>query len=195
MNFSDLAFLSFLTPVESLWLFLAFYLIKWLWQNHKERENYELATKSFFEDFEHNTKNCVLTEPHEEPCRIAVVLLKLDSEKCMENFNKDGKDYWKRYNYLLKTSDSREFRRYYLELCEVYGIKNRSAFRKWLKEQGEKSTNNRVNEAKRENKNSDIWENHKLESKIDYLEYHEAMREDQNEYVKEMYEGYKLGVQ
>lgn len=182
MNFSDLAFLSFLTPVETLWVFLSFYLIKWLYQNHKERENYELATKSFFDDFEHNTKNCILTKPHEKPYRIAVALLGVDWKQHMKNFNKDGKDYWKRYHCLLKTADSREFRKSYLELCEVYGIKNRSAFRKWLKEQDEKSTNNRVNEAKRENKNSDIWENYKLESKIDYLKYQEAMREDQDEY-------------
>lgn len=187
MNFSDLTFLSFLTPVEALWLFLAFYLIKWLLQNHKERENYELATKSFFEDFEHNTKKCILTEPHEKPCKITIALLGLDWKEYMADFNKDNKDYWRRYNYLLKTADSREFRKYYLELCEVYGIKNRSAFRKWLKEQDNKSCKNRVNEAKKKNKNSDIWEGYKLECKIDYYEYYEAIiRQAQEDYEKDV---------
>ena len=171
MNFSDLTFLSFLTQVETLWVFLAFYLIKWLYQNHKERENYELATKSFFEDFEHNTKNCILTEPHEKPYRTALLLLGVDCKEYMANFNKDNKDYWKRYNYLLKTADSIEFRKSYLELCEVYGIKNRSAFRKWLKEQDDKLTVNKRNKAKKKNKNSDIWTGYKLKSEFDYHEY------------------------
>lgn len=171
MNFSDLTFLSFLTPVETLLVFFAFYLIRWLYQKHEERANYELATKSFFDDFEHNTKNCILTEPHEKPCRIAMVLLGVDWKQYMADFNKDNKDYWKRYHYLLKTADSREFRKSYLELCEVYGIKNKSTFRKWLKEQDDKLTMNKRKKAKKKNKNPDIWSGHKLKSEFDYNEY------------------------
>lgn len=171
MNFSDLTFLSFLTPVETLWVFLAFYLIKWLWENHKERENYELAVKSFFDDFEHNTKNCILTEPHERPCRIAIILLGIDWQQYMNDFNKDNKDYWKRYSYLLKTANSREFRKSYLDLCEVYGIKNRGAFRKWLEEQDKKITESIINKAKKKNKNRDIWSGYKLKTEFDYNAY------------------------
>ena len=168
MNFSDLPFLSVLTTEETMWLFFVFYLIKWLYRNHKERANYELATKAFFDDFVHNTKNLILTEPHEEPHRMAIIFLGVDWKQAMQDFNKDNKDYWKRYYYLLKIADSYKFRKSYLELCEVYGIKDRCAFKKWLKERDDAINTERTNKTIKRIKKKDIWEGYKLNNEFDY---------------------------
>ena len=163
------------TPTQVLWFFaiicIIWKIILFGFSVYKERQKWEMAVNAFFDDVVYNTHNFKLNKPHHEPCLVVAVFLGTNKIELMKKFNEDGSYNYKKYEFLLETIKSAKYRKFYIELCETYDIKNRIAFQNWLKKKDIKVHEEKRKQAKKHNKERDIYDGWKLCNEFDYSQY------------------------
>ena len=176
MNISDIhTIFPELTTSQILLVFAAIWLCYKLIQFgisvYKERQKWKMAVNAFFDDVVHNTRNFKLDAPHHEPCLVVAALLGTNRIELMHKFNEDGSYDYKKYEFLIETIKSAKYRKFYIELCETYDIKNRIAFQNWLKKKDRKVYEEKRKQAKKHNKERDIYDGWKLCNEFDYSQF------------------------
>lgn len=171
-----LLFQQHFSPLDVLGLAICAILIEWLWRKHKKRvqdqDQFEHAVDGFFENYVFYTNKCNPTEPHAEPsatCRI----LGVTKSDYMQSFNRNNKDCWLKYHYLLSIREYEQYRKDFDNLCHNHNITNKTQFVEWLQQQDRKATRLRKKQAIRHNKSVSYWSGYKI-GPLD-IDYHEIL--------------------